>query len=87
VKPLLKRFSPEKNASTNSHDWEVRDASNLAMDDVTEMSSRAPDEHGGLCQIQDLRHRGILEFRGLFSRVDRCDPNGRRTFFGGKDDI
>jgi len=87
VKPLLKRFSPEENTSTDSHDWEVRNASNLAMDDVTEMSSRAPDERGGLRQIQDLRQRGILEFRWLFSRADRCDPNGRRTFFGGRDDI
>jgi hypothetical protein len=46
--PLLKRFPPEENASTDSDRWKVWNAPNFAIDDVAKMRSRTPDKRGRL---------------------------------------
>jgi hypothetical protein len=59
--PLLKRFPPEENPSTDSDGREVWNAPNFAIDDVAEMSSRTADEGRRLRQIQDRGNDSVLE--------------------------
>ena len=58
---MLKRLSPEKNPSADSHGWEVWDASNFAFDNVAEMGSRTSEERGSLGQIQDIGYTCVFE--------------------------
>ena len=85
--PVLKRLSPEKNPSADSHGWEVWDASNFALDNIAEMGSRTSEERGSLGQIQDIGHTcvfGLLDGAFRFVKVlskgcYRMRGSGRHT--------
>ncbi len=83
---MLQRLSPKEHTSAYPDDWEVGDASNLAVDNVAEMRSRAPHECGGLGQIQYFGDGGIPGLR-WFRLVSPRFPPARWKFFASKGEI
>jgi hypothetical protein len=84
---MLQRLSPKEHTSAYPDDWEVGDASNLAVDNVAEMRSRAPHECRGLGQIQYSGDGGLHGLRRLFRLVSPRFPPARWKFFAGKGEI
>ena len=79
---MLQRLSPKEHTSAYPDDWEVGDASNLAVDNVAEMRSRAPHECRGLGQIQYSGDGGLPGLRWLF-----FVPPARWKFFASTGEI